>query len=87
MASASPEHRTHLDIIASILDACHYGTTKTHVMYRSNLCFKQLKQYMDLLLKANLLLIESDRPFVVFRVSGKGVHFLKAYHSLMNMME
>jgi hypothetical protein len=42
---------------------------------------------MDVLLKANLLLIEIDRGSILFRVSGKGKYFLEAYNSVKTMLE
>ena len=79
--------RTNLEIIASILDACHYGAKKTRVMYQCNLSFKQLRGYLDLLLEANLLLIENQPRYPLLRVSGKGKDFLKAYDSMKTLME
>jgi len=87
LASTSPERRTRLDVIASILDACQYWTLKTHVMYQCNLSFKLLTDYLDLLLEAHLLLIEDDRRSLLFRVSSKGKDFLRAYDGIKTMME
>lgn len=87
LASISPERRTHLEIIASILDTCRYWTKKTNVMYQCNMSYKQLAGYLDLLLEANLLLIENDRRSLLLRVSSKGKDFLKAYNTMMTMME
>jgi len=84
---ASSERRTHLDVIASILDACQYWTKKTHVMFQCNMSYKQLTDYLDMLLKANLLIIENDRQSPLLRVSSKGEDFLKAYNSIKTMME
>jgi predicted transcriptional regulator len=86
LASISHERRTRLDVIASILDACHYGTKKTHLMYLCNLSFKQLTEYLGLLLEANLLSIQDDSQSL-FRVSSKGKDFLKAYDGIKTMME
>lgn len=87
MAIKSRGRRTFLEIIASILDACRYGTRKTHVMYQCSLSFKQFAGYLDLLFEANLLLIDNDRKHSVFRVSSKGKDFLKTYNSLKTLME
>jgi predicted transcriptional regulator len=81
------ERRTSLEVIASILDACQYGTRKTNVMYQCNMSFKQLADYLDLLLETNLLLIDNGRRYSLFRVSSKGKYFLKAYNSMKTLME
>ena len=81
------ERRTHMDILASILDACQDLTLRTQVMYRCNLSFKQLTGYLDLLLKTHLLLIQNDPQHSLLIVSSKGKKFLKAYSSIMALME
>jgi predicted transcriptional regulator len=81
------ERRTSIEVIASILDACQCGTRKTHVMYQCKLSFKQLAGYLDLLLEANLLLVNYDRQYSLFWVSSKGKDFLRAYNSMKTLME
>jgi predicted transcriptional regulator len=56
-------------------------------MYGSNMSFKQLTGYLDLMLGAKLLLIENDGLHPLFRISSKGRYFLKAYEGLMTLME
>jgi len=48
--------------------------------------FTQLEKYLDLILEARLLFVESDGPHLLFRISGKGRSFLKAYESLKALM-
>lgn len=79
--------RGHLEIIASILDACRYSTRKTRVISQCNMSYPQFMGYLDLLLKANLLLIENDSRSNLFTVSSKGKDFLKAYNSVITMLE
>ena len=81
------ERRTYLEIIASILDVCRRGTRRTRVMGQCNMSSRQLTGYLDMMLKANLLSIQNDSRFPLFRVSGKGKYFLKAYNSMMNILE
>jgi predicted transcriptional regulator len=87
LATKDHERRTSFEIMASILDACHCGTRKTDVMYQCKLSFKQLTGYLNLLLEANLLLINYDRQYFLLRVSSKGKDFLKAYNSMKTLME
>jgi predicted transcriptional regulator len=58
-------------------------------MYRCNLSFRQLKQYSGFLTKKGLLCVVSeveDAPHGLFDVTNKGKEFLKAYKSLMALM-
>jgi len=56
-------------------------------MQNGNMSFAQLEKYLDLILKARLLFVESDGPRLLFKISGKGKSFLKIYESLKALME
>jgi predicted transcriptional regulator len=49
--------------------------------------FRQLTGYLDLILDAKLLLVENNGGHLLFRISGRGRDFLKAYQSLKSLME
>lgn len=85
----SISHRGHLDIIADILNASGGGVRKTYLMYRCNLSFRQLKLYSIFLMNRGLICMnrqEEDAPHGRFEVTDKGKQFLKAYKSLMALM-
>lgn len=82
-------YRGRFDIIADILDASLDGVRKTHIMYRCNLSFQQLKRYLGFMLQKGLLHSvaekkESNPGF--FEITDKGKKFLKAYKGLKNLM-
>jgi len=79
--------RASLDIIADILDTSRRGVKKTHLMQNGSMSFAQLEKYLDFILEARLLFIESDGAHLLFKISGKGKSFLKAYESLKALME
>ena len=82
-------HRSFLDIVADILEACNSGTRKTHLMFRCNLAFRQLKGYLDFLLVKNLLCtVTGDGGSIrgLVKITDKGKEFLKAYKSLKALM-
>jgi predicted transcriptional regulator len=87
LATKRPERRPFLEIIASILDACQNGTIRTRIMYQCKMNSKQFTGYLDLLLEANLLLINNDRQHFLFTVSSKGREFLKAYNGMKTLVE
>jgi predicted transcriptional regulator len=87
LASTNSKRRTHLGIIASILDTCLHYTKRTQVMSQCNMSYPQCNGYLDLLLKANLLSIENDRQSFLLITTSKGKDFLKAYNSVLTMME
>jgi predicted transcriptional regulator len=73
--------------MADILDSSRCGVKKTRLMYKCSMSFTQLEEYLDLVLRARLLFVESDGSHVLFRISGKGKSFLKAYESLKALMK
>ena len=79
--------RSNLDIIADILDTSRPGVKKTHLMCNCSMSFAQLEKYLDLILKARLIFVESDGPHLLFKISGKGKSFLKAHESLKALMK
>jgi predicted transcriptional regulator len=87
LVSINSGRRPHLEIVASILSTCRHWTKKTQVMSQCNMSSKQFTGYLDALLEANLLLIQNDRRSLLLRVSGKGKDFLKAYNSVITMLE
>lgn len=83
---SSRSHRGRFDIIADILSASSKeGVRKTHIMYRCNLSFKQLKSYLGFLIEKGLLhaIAQNDgsNPGLI-EITGKGKQFLKAYNGL-----
>ncbi|MCK5593304.1 hypothetical protein KAI31_04325 [Candidatus Bathyarchaeota archaeon] len=76
-------------MIADVLHASFGGVRKTHLMYQCNLSFKQLKHYLALLLKKQLLHVVTDDEGSnpgLFEITDKGKEFLKAYKGLKGLM-
>jgi predicted transcriptional regulator len=87
---SSSTHRGRLDIIADMLNASHGGVKKTYLMYRCNLSFRQLKHYLNFMLKKGLLRVVVqvvDSNPGLFEVTDKGREFLKAYKNLKALMK
>jgi len=88
--SSSNSHRGSLDIIADILEASYCETRKTYLMYRCNMSFKQLKYYLDFLLRNELLhtVTENVDPNPgLFKITDKGKMFLRAYKGLKALVK
>lgn len=76
--------RGRIDIIADILGEAKMGTRKTRIMYTCNLSFRQLRVYLDFLVKRGFLtLLDSKGEKArIFKTTKKGLSFLKAYQTL-----
>ena len=85
----SNKHRGSLDIIADILEASKGKTRKTYLMYRCNLSFRQLENYLNLLLKRGLLkaIEDNSNNTSLFRITEKGERFLETYKGLLGLMK
>jgi len=84
------KHRDRLDIIADILKAANgKPVRKTYLMYKCNLSFKQLKSYLNFMLKKELLqeiVTHKSGKATVFQITQKGQTFLKTYRALRSFL-
>lgn len=83
-------HRGRLDLIADILETSQEGVKKTWLMYHCNLSFKQLKTYLNFLLKKELLQrvnLETHPNHSMLKTTEKGKRFLKTYSNLTSLIE
>lgn len=85
--SGGVRRRCCLDIVADILAASRSKVKKTHLMYKCSMSFTQMKTYLDMIVGAKLLLVDNDGPSILFKISKKGINFLKSYNSLKALIE
>ena len=79
-------YRSRTDIISEILDAANGGSaTKTKIMYHAFFSFVQLKEYLMILTKSDLLRYDSNTH--TFKTTEKGLKFLEAYNQMDNMIK
>lgn len=72
-----------MEILASILDVAGRGSLKTHIMYKANLSHRQLEKYLTFLEENGMLQETIDElGSRVYRVTDRGVEFLKDYARL-----
>ena len=77
------KRRDKLQIIANILKITKRGVKKTKIMYKANLSFTQLEQYLHLLLQRGLLREENS----TYYATEKGLKLYGKYTELMGMLE
>ena len=56
-------------------------------MYRANLSFAQLNEYLNLLLDIELLKESAENGKTVFKITGKGLKYLQNYYKLKELLE
>ena len=73
------KYRSRTDILASILDSVNNieGAGITTVMYKSFLSHYQLKKYMAIMLKNDLIRFDDERR--IYKITDKGIRFLQLF--------
>jgi len=72
--------------MAEILKITKEGSLKTQIMYRANLSFAQLNEYLSFLKEMNLLqvLIESKKN--IYKITTKGEKYLEKYKEITELL-
>jgi predicted transcriptional regulator len=86
-SNPSTKRRDKLYIIAEILEISKEGSLKTQIMYRANLSFTQLNDYLKFMLKINLLekILVNDKD--TYRATAKGLDFLQRYNEITELIK
>jgi predicted transcriptional regulator len=82
-----PKRRDKLSIIAEILEIAREGTLKTQIMYKANLSFSQLKEYLKFMLKKDLLNKFCANGKEVYAATEKGLDFLQRHTDLTELLQ
>ncbi len=83
----SRRRRDRLLIMAEILDVAREGVLKTQVMYRANLSFAQLNEYLSLLLDLDLLKTVSKSKKTLYKTTERGLRYLQSYGELRELLK
>jgi predicted transcriptional regulator len=80
------KRRDRLYIISEILNICKDGSLKTQIMYKANLSFAQLNEYIDFLIKIELITIQKENNKKVYRMTEKGQKYLEKYKDISEIL-
>ena len=83
----SGKRRDKLYIIAEILEIAGDGTLKTQIMYKANLSFAQLNEYLKLMLKIRLLEKFARNGKTVYKATEKGSNFLQRHREITELLK
>jgi len=81
------KRRDRLYILAEILDIAKEGTLKTQIMYKANLSFAQLNEYLDLLMTMKLVGITKGKAKTVYKTTPKGLQYLENYKEIIQLLK
>lgn len=86
-STLSQRRRDKLYIIAEILEIAGDGALKTQIMYKANLSFTQLNEYLKFMLKIRFLdrFVKDGKEF--YKVTEKGLDFLQRYQEITDLLK
>jgi len=84
---SSRRRRDRSFIIAEILVVAKEGALKTQIMYKANLSFAQLKEYLSLLLNLNLLKAVKMSDKTIYKTTHKGLRYLLSYREIRELLK
>jgi predicted transcriptional regulator len=87
MVETTTKRRDKLCIIAEILEIAKDGTLKTQIMYRANLSFAQLNDYLKFMLKLKLIQKLTEQGKEVYVATAKGLDFLQRQCELTELLK
>ncbi|MGH2639624.1 MAG: winged helix-turn-helix domain-containing protein [Rhabdochlamydiaceae bacterium] len=81
------KNRNRLGIVANILTVAKTGAMKTHLMYRANLSYTMLRDYLKFLMDNELLGASNypDEKVTLYKTTEKGTKFLESYMALKEL--
>ncbi|MDQ1280157.1 MAG: hypothetical protein QG670_1420 [Thermoproteota archaeon] len=77
--------RSHVEIIADVLRIAKYGAKKSHIVYKANLNFKLVNEYLTFLKEEDLISFPSENDSL-FKTTPKGEEYLNQYSKLTNIL-
>ena len=80
------KRRDRLYIIAEILTIAKEGRLKTQIMYRANLSFAQLNEYLSFLTRMDLLQVQKENRKSIYSTTIKGDRYLEKYKDIANLL-
>jgi len=86
-SNSARKRRDKLYIIAEILEIAKEGVLKTQIMYRANLSFTQLKDYLGFMLETNLLEKNKQNGKDIYKATEKGLDFLQRYRQIGELLK
>jgi len=80
------KNRNRMEIVANLLTIAKTGALKTHLMYRANLSYMMVTDYLKFLQGAELIKETFDPSGTkVFQTTSRGLRYLQVYDSLQSI--
>ena len=80
------ERRDRLGIMAEIMEVAKGWRLKTQIMYRVNLSFSQLREYLSFLIEMGFLRVRVENRKRVHETTAKGIQYIESYREMSNLL-
>ena len=80
------ERRDRLRIMAEIMEVAKGSQLKTRIMYRVNLSFSQVNEYLSFLTKMGFLRVRVDKGKKLYKTTVKGNQYIENYLEMSNLL-
>ncbi len=73
--------------MSEILKIAREGTLKTQIMYRANLSFAQLNEYLSFLQEIKLLKVNAEDGRTTYKTTQKGLRYIENFSKVKELMK
>jgi len=80
------KRRDRLSIIAEILEIAKDGALKTPIMYKANLSFDQMSEYLSFLLRKKFVEVVVQNRGTNYKTTPKGLKYLQSYNQIKDLL-
>jgi len=78
--------RSDIEILADILKVAKGGAKKSHIVYKANLNFKIVKNYLTILSESGLITCP-EGPENTFNTTDKGIEYINHFECFKDYMK
>jgi predicted transcriptional regulator len=79
--------RSEIEVLASILEVARKGVSKTKILYKANLSYTQLNNYLQFLTKKGLMEVGGRGSGNTYNTTVKGLLFLTAWRKTILFLQ
>jgi predicted transcriptional regulator len=80
------ERRDRIHIMAEIMEIAKESQLKTRIMYRANLSFSQVNEYLSFLTEMGFLRVHVENRQKLYETTAKGKLYIKNYIEISNLL-
>ncbi len=78
--------RDRLNIVAEIMEAAKGSQLKTRIMYRVNLSFSQVNEYLSFLTERGFVRVRVENRKKFYETTAKGNIYIENYREMSNLL-